>query len=90
MKFIVSRFNFSINDKSVNDAFKNYLRRSVLSRIKFFVCGLTIFAAIAGYNRGLDLLFSYNIVYLVTSLVAWYVTKRHLWTIDYHISVRLI
>jgi hypothetical protein len=80
----VSKTTFQIGDSALNLAFKDYLRRSVQNRIKFYIIFIAIFA-ILGILEGHGLFIMFNITYLVTGLVGWYVSARHLWTVDYFI-----
>jgi hypothetical protein len=80
----VNKTTFQINDSELNEAFKGYLRRSVQDRIKFYILVIAVFAIVAIFDtQGFMIVF--NIVYLVTGVISWYVTARHLWTVDYFI-----
>jgi hypothetical protein len=87
MKFSLRCLSVDISNKEINDALKNYLRRSIVNRIKYYIGILVLMAVLVLYRNGLDFMIFYNIVYLVTGITGWYVTKRHLWTIDYFIFI---
>jgi hypothetical protein len=79
----VSKWSFKIEDKVADDAFKMYLRQSVQHRIKFIAALNVLFIIIQSASGEFTAAISFNVCYVLISLIAWWVTARHLWTVDY-------
>ena len=78
----VSSWSFKIEDKAANDAFKTYLRQKVRDRIKFLVAISAVFLLGNAFYGSIAMMWT-NTATLFILLSAWWVTARHLWTIDY-------
>jgi hypothetical protein len=78
-----SPFSFRISDKAVDEAFKEYLRRKVQKRTKFYAVIVIMALVFYALDLGVNLFLLFNCVGSISSLIAVWVTARHLWTVDY-------
>ena len=79
----VNKANFEVSDKKVNASFKKYLRRNVQPRLKFYIGLELMISSATAFNEGFDIMLLHPILNIIVLLIAWYVTSRHLWTLDY-------
>jgi hypothetical protein len=83
MEIKINKWLGKIDEPSVHASFQDYLRRNICKHMVFNVILWALLSIGLLWHEREDPLVLIYIANLLLALIAWYCTKRHLWTVEY-------
>ena len=77
------KITLKINDESIDERFKTYLKKNALKYVPFHVIQSLMFSVMNFIAFGFGFRFMSAVFYFICSVIGFIITRRHLWTVPY-------